>query len=56
MVGGNNAVHETGNLRVDKQRPITLLNTRCKWVTMTLKIGLQDYLKTVIPPNQKGFV
>ena len=47
---------EAGNLKVDKQRPITLLNTRCKWVTMTLKIGMQDYLKTVIPPNQKGFV
>ena len=47
---------EAGNLKVDKQRPITLLNTRCKLVTMTLKIGMQDYLKTVIPPNQKGFV
>ena len=47
---------EKGNLRVDKQRPIMLLGTKGKWATMTLKIGLEDYVKAIIPPAQRGFV
>ena len=33
-----------------------LLGTKGKWATMTLKIGLEDYVKAVIPPAQRGFV
>ena len=47
---------EAGNPREHKPRPMPLPNSRWKWVTMTLKRGLQDCLETVIPPNQKGFV
>ena len=47
---------ETGNLRVDKQRPIMLLGAKSKWATMTLKIGMEDYVKAIIPPAQRGFV
>ena len=47
---------EKGNLRVDKQRPILLLGTKGKWATMTLKLGMEDYVKAIILPAQRGFV
>ena len=33
---------EPRDLIVDKQRPIMLLNTRAKWATMILKLGMDD--------------
>ena len=47
---------ETGNLAVDKQRPITLLNAKAKWITGTIKICLQDFLNVMVPMEQKGFM
>jgi hypothetical protein len=47
---------EPGNLSVEKQRPIMLLNTRAKWATMILKLGMDDYLRAIIPMAQRGFV
>ena len=47
---------EPGNLSVEKQRPVILLNTRAKWATMILKLGMDDYLRAIIPMAQRGFV
>ena len=47
---------ETGNLAVDKQRPITLLNAKAKWITGTMKLCLQDFLNVMVPMEQKGFM
>ena len=41
---------------MDKQRPIMLLGTKGKWATMTLKLGMEDYVKAIISPAQRGFV
>ena len=45
-----------GNLGVEKQRLIMLLNTRAKWATMILKLGMDDYLQAIIAPAQREFV
>ena len=47
---------EPGNLSVDKQRPIMLLNTCARWATMIIKLGMDDYLRAIIPMAQRGFV
>ena len=47
---------EAGNLAVDKQRPITLLNSKAKWITGTVKLCLQDFLNVIVPMEQKGFM
>ena len=45
-----------GAMRADQQCPITLLNSRTKWLTGILKIGLEGVLQTVVPPEQRGFM
>ena len=47
---------EVGNLAVDKQRPITLLNTKAKWVTGTIRLCITDFLMIMVPVEQKGFM
>ena len=47
---------EAGNLAVDKQIPMTLLNAKAKWVTGTMKICLEDFLNVMVPMEQKGFM
>ena len=47
---------EAGNLAVEKQRPMTLLNAKAKWITGTMKICLQHFLNVVVPMEQKGFM
>ena len=47
---------ETGNRRVDRQRPITLLNTRTEWITGVLKIMKDDVLMAITPSEQQDFV
>ena len=47
---------EAGNLAVDMQRPITLLNSKAKWITGTVKLCLQDFLNVIVPMEQKGFM
>ena len=45
-----------GAMRADQQRPITLLNSRTKWLTEVLKIGLEGVLQSVVPLEQRGFM
>jgi len=45
---------ETGEIGVDKLRPITLLNVATKWITLTIKIALEDFLQIAIPKEQRG--
>ena len=47
---------EAGNLSVNKQLPIMLLNTRAKWTTMMINLGMDDYLRVIIPMAQREFV
>ena len=41
---------------VAKQRPITLLTVRTKWVTLVIKKAIDDCLQVVVPAEQRGFM
>ena len=36
--------------------PITLLNTKVKWITGILKMSMQDIIMAVVPASQRGFI
>ena len=45
-----------GKISVEDQRPITLLNTKVKWITGILKMSMQDSIMAVVPASQRGFI
>ena len=47
---------EAGNKEVGRQRPITLLCTKRKWVTGVIKAMVDDAVMAITPVEQQGFV
>ena len=47
---------EVGNLVIDKQKTITLLNPKAKWITGTIQCASKDFLVMMVPTEQKGFM
>ena len=45
-----------GKISAENQRPITLLNTKMKWITSILKMSMQDITMAVVPASQRGFI
>ena len=45
-----------GKISVEDQRPITLLNTKVKWITGILKMSMQDIIMAVVPASPRGFI
>ena len=45
---------EVGNLAIDTQRSITLSNAKGKWVTGTIELCIKDFLRIMVPREQKG--
>ena len=43
-------------IAVSKQRPITLLTCKIKWLTGVLKLALNDLASFVVPRQQVGFI
>ena len=41
---------------MEKQRPITLLTCKIKWLTGVLKLALNDVVNFVVPRRQTGFI
>ena len=41
---------------MSKQRPITLLTCKIKWLTGVLKLALNDLVSFVVPKQQAGFI
>ena len=47
---------EQGCLSVDRQRPITLLTCKIKWLTGVLKLAPTYLVEYVVPRQQAGFI
>ena len=41
---------------MSKQRPITLLTCKLKWLTGALKLALNDLVLFFVPKQQAGFI